>query len=361
MRNMKIPKKFIDKYGDNFPIYSYSKCSSLDNCVYEYYLSRIQKLDTEENIYGVVGSAVHDVLEKFYNKEIKFEEMPKLFEDKFFEIEIAGYYFNKTDRSKNKKMLQSYVGNIKHFFENHNIINSKILTEREVWVDIQNNIFIGYIDAIYCDDKNNYVILDYKTSSISGYTGKQKDEKAMQLLLYALALNQTNIPLESIKCGWNFLKYVNVTMKQVLKNNKIKEKVMIRERHKWVKECENQIKQELIEYYPDMLDWEIDILLQECTDKNNLKNLPKEIQNKFSLSDCIVYIDVNEEAIKNLEKYLLCKVKEINHRTENNDWDREDIDKKDSFYCNMLCGVKKHCKYYKDYVKNIGGNNGFFI
>lgn len=353
-RELNIPQKFIDKYGKDFLIYSYSKCSSLDNCIYEYYLSRIKKVEIEENIYGVVGSIVHDILEQFYKKEIKFNDMPTLFEDRFFEIEMAGYYFNKTNKIKNKYMAKSYVDNIKHFFENHNIIQSKLFTEKEVWVDIQGNIFVGYIDAIYKEDKNKYVIIDYKTSSMSGYTGKKKDEKAMQLLLYALALNQANIPLENIRCGWNFLKYVNVTKYEILKNGKVKEKTKIAERFKWVKELENQIKKELIEYYPNMLEWEIDILFQECVDRNNLDKLPQEIKDKFYLSDCIVYIDVNEENIKNLKKYLLYKIEEIKNRTEKNNWDRKDIDKTDLFYCTMLCGSKKHCKYYKDYVKKYG-------
>ncbi|MFR4986479.1 MAG: PD-(D/E)XK nuclease family protein [Lachnospirales bacterium] len=355
VREIQIPQKFIDKYGSNFPIYSYSKCSSLDNCIYEYYLSRIKKVDIEENIYGVVGGIVHDILEKFYNKEIKFDDMPTLFEDKFFEIEMLGYCFNKTDKVKNETITKSYVDNIKHFFENHNIINSKIFTEKEVWIDIKGNVFVGYIDAIYRENKAKYVVLDYKTSSMSGYTGKKKDEKAMQLLLYALALKQANIPLENIKCGWNFLKYVNVTTYQVLKSGKVKEKVKIAERYKWVKELENQIKKELVEYYPDMLEWEIDILFQECVDKNNLDKLPQEIKDKFDLSDCIVYIDVNEQTIKNLENYLLDKIKEIKDRTEKKDWDRKNIDKNDLFYCTMLCGCKNHCKYYKDYV---GGYRG---
>lgn len=66
-------------------------------------------------------------------------------------------------------------------------------------------------------------------------------------------------------------------------------------------------------------------------------------------------IDVNEQTIKNLENYLLDKIKEIKDRTEKNDWDRKDIDKTDSFYCNMLCGCKKYCKYYKDYISEYGG------
>lgn len=355
-RKLNIPKKFIDKYGNNFPIYSYSRCSSLDNCVYEYYLSRIKKVDTEENIYGIVGEIVHNILESFYNKKIKFSDMPILFEDKFFEIEMAGYCFNKSDKIKNKNMTKTYVDNIKHFFENHNVVKNKLFTEKEVWIDIDGNVFVGYIDAVYREDKDKYVILDYKTSSMSGYIGKKKDEKAMQLLLYALALNQANIPLENIKCGWNLLKYVNVITYQVSKSGKIKKKSKVTERCRWVKECKNEVKKELIEYYPNMLEWEIDIMFQECIDNNNLKTLPQEIQDKFYLNDCIVYIDVNKENIKKLENYLLNKIKEIKKRTEKDDWNRENIDKADSFYCTMLCGVKKHCKYYKDYVKQYGGN-----
>lgn len=354
MREKNIPQKFIDKYGDAFPIYSYSRCSSIDNCIYEYYLSRIKQLPTEDNIYGVLGGISHDILESFYNKEIEFKDMIEIFENKFLEKEIAGYCFNKNDKVKNRKMTNSYFNSIKHFFETHNVINKKVFSEKEVWINIKDNIFVGYIDAIYREDKKNYVILDYKTSSMSGYTGKKKDEKAMQLLLYALALNQAGIPLENIKCGWNFLKYVNVTKKEILKNGNIKETVKSAERSKWVKEINKQIKNELIKYYPDKIEWEIDILLQECIDKNSIDSLPNEIKGKFYLSDCIVYIEVNQEKIQELENYLLSKIKEIKDRTERNDWGRDEITQTDSFYCTMLCGSKKHCKYYTNYLNKYG-------
>lgn len=345
-----MPKRFVDKYGKDCPRYSYSRCATMDTCVYEYYLSRILGKEVESNIYGVAGGIAHDILEDFYNQKIKFDEMEGIFINKFTELEILGYKFNANDRDRNKRMMSTYRENIKHFFNNHNVINKKVFTEKEVWVDICGNIFLGYIDAIYREDKQNYVILDYKTSNINGYLGDGKQKKGMQLLLYALALNQANIPLKNIKCGWNFLKYVTVKISTDLKNGGTNLKNKNVERKKWVQECRNEIKKEMLKLYTDMHEWEIDIILQQCIDKNNIDDLDEVIRNKFTINDCIIFIDVNEQNIKTMEDYLLKCINEIKERTKNNDWEIKDIDKNKSFYCTTLCGCKKYCKYYQKYL-----------
>ena len=73
-RKIVIPKKYIDKYGDeNIKMWSFSKISSFsDGCSWEYYLSRILKKKGINNSYAILGGICHDILESFYNGEIKY-------------------------------------------------------------------------------------------------------------------------------------------------------------------------------------------------------------------------------------------------------------------------------------------------
>ena len=353
-RKLNIPKNFIDKYGTNFPIWSYSKCSSIDNCIYEYFLSKILKYPSEQNIYSEVGGLVHNILEDFYNKKIPYGNMKNKFIEDFENTLFLGYKFYK-DKKKNDITVKSYQKSIEHFFDTHNIIPYKIYTEKEVWIEIDNHVFVGYIDVMYQDEDKNIYILDYKTSSISGYTGKKKEEKAMQLLLYALALNQLGFPLERIKCCWNFLKYVDVEIETVNSKGKITYKKYRKERNKWIEGIKEFLFKELIMEFPDLLEWEIDIKIEECIRMNSIDTLPDSIKNKIQLYDAIEYIDVNEDNIEKVKRYLVKNIQEINSRTKNENWNREyPIDKGSSFYCSNLCGLKKYCKYYQDYIEKWG-------
>ena len=352
-REMKIPNNIKKKYGEKFPIWSYSKCSAIDNCVYEYYLNRILKYKSMSNIYSEVGEVVHNILETFYDKKIKYEDMASIFKEKFSNIEMLGYRFYK-DTIKNKKFSKAYQDCLINFFKTHKVNPYKIYSEKEVWTEIDNNVFVGYIDVLFQDEEKNTYILDYKTSSISGYIGKKKKEKGMQLLLYALALNQLGFPLHKIKCCWNFLKYVEVTIEEINTKGEMKYKTHIKERNNWIDGIKKFLLKELTICYPNLLEWELDLKIEQCISENSLNSLPKSIQDKVKLNDAIIYIDVNEEEIENLKNYLRNNINEINHRIESQEWDIEPISKNNSFYCVNLCGVKKHCKYYKDYIEKYG-------
>ena len=215
---IKIPKKYIDKYGDKIKLWSYSKLGTYHNCKHEYYLNRILKYKSKDNIYNLCGGIAHDILEDLYNSKIEYEDMCNIFESNFLAVEVGNYKFT-SDKEANNRMTKKYKDCLVDFFKTHNKVDGKVLCEREIWADINGNIFIGYVDAIH-KEEGVYIITDYKTSSISEYKGKKLKEKQKQLLLYALALYQLGIPLENIKVRWNFLKYKNVSYIQ--KNGKIK-------------------------------------------------------------------------------------------------------------------------------------------
>lgn len=350
----KVPTRFTEKYGEKFPIWSYSRLTTLDTCTHEYYLARILKKPQKQNIYGLSGGIAHDILEKLYNNEIKYEEMAGIFEREFMAIELGDYKFS-TDPDKNRKMRETYKQNVKLFFENHIPMDGKVSNELEVWIDVDGHVFIGYIDNILKDKDGNYIITDYKTSGITEYTGAKKVQKSMQLLLYALALMQIGVPQEKIKCRWNFMKYtkIGIHYKTKAKKDNEKYKETIGERTKWVDKVQKQLRKDMIAFYTNLEEWEIDLMLNECIQNNNLDTIDESISKNYILSDAYVYADVTDETIQALKDYLIGQIELEQSKDKNNeeDWSREEIPDGGNFYCATLCGVRNHCKYWKNYMK----------
>lgn len=419
------PKHLVNKYGDAFPIWSYSRVSSYKNCPHEYYLSRILKKESVDNLYSKLGGLSHDALESYYNGEIKYEDMLNRFENEFLDYEMADMKFVK-DEVQNEKMIKKYKNSMIHFFKNHIPITQKVLSEKEVWVDTGMVAFIGYIDAIHKDDDGFYNITDYKTSSMGNeYKGENLLHKQEQLLLYALALVQLGIPLETIKIRWNFLKYTNIVFNHMIsvtymKNGKltkssmrkdemikklspqlkkdmlelfpklsakelkeniniliedgsldslpksIKDKYIIEpiikigERHKWVESIKTQLKKDLIAY--GLSDVEAEIMCIDSISSNTLENVPEEVRNNYRLEDAYLYGDVSQKNIDRLIDNMNKTVLDINIKGSDDpsEWEENKLenDDKNPYYCNNLCGVRKDCKFYQEYIENLRRQSG---
>lgn len=352
-QKIQVPERIKNKYGENFKIWSFSKCSSVEACIHEYYLSRIKKKPQTENVYSLCGTVAHDALEKFYNGQIQYEDMLKEFETEFLGIELGNYKFS-NDEEKNRKMRDTYKANMMLFFQQHIPMKGKVSNELEVWIEVDGHVFIGYIDNILKDEEGNYIITDYKTSGLSDYTGAKRPKKAMQLLLYALGLIQLGVPMEKIKCRWNFLKYtrIGITYKTKAKKDNIKYKETVAERTKWVDKVQKQLRKDMIAHYTNLEEWEIDIMLNECIKNNSLETLDEEISKNYVLSDDYEYIDVTDESIQMMKDYLVEKINLIESKDKDNeeDWVRDELPDGGSFYCATLCSVRKHCKYWRRYL-----------
>lgn len=284
------PKNLIDKYGNDFTIWSYSRIGTYKGCPHEYYLSRILKKESKGNLYTALGSLSHQQLEDFYNGEIKYEDMLDKFESAFLDYEMADLRFVKDD-SQNEKMIKKYKESMIHFFNNHIPITQKVLSEREVWVDTGLAVFIGYVDAIHKDEDGFYNITDYKTSSMGAeYKGENLLHKQEQLLLYALALTQLGIPLETIKIRWNFLKYTNIRYDHMvsvtyMKNGKLTTSTMRKE--EMIKKLSPQLKKDILEVYADLTTKELKYIIEKLAEEGDLSSLPDEVVSKYEINPVV--------------------------------------------------------------------------
>ena len=81
-------------------LWSWSRVNCVHNSLYEYFLKYVARIkeDRDDSIYKVTGGITHDILEKFYNKEIKYEKMVELFHDGWMTaFDIAELKFNRSD------------------------------------------------------------------------------------------------------------------------------------------------------------------------------------------------------------------------------------------------------------------------
>lgn len=349
-------EKIKNKHGVD-KLWSWSKMNTYMTSKFEYLLKYIlkSKEDRCDSCYTTLGTICHDTLEKFYEGKIKYENMIDDYNDGFTTaITIADLKFCRSDEEKNKSIGEKYNENLIHFFKNHVPYKHKLLVEKPIVVNINGNVFVGYIDGLYKDDDDVYTILDFKSSSI--YTGKTLEENSGQLTIYAIGLYQMGIPLDKIKACFNFLKYCTIKYEQ--KNGAVKYRNV--ERCKIGDSLQSNAKTWLKHF-----GYEPDAYLKEMLDTNSIDCLPNEVKNKYEISDCHVDIGFSESLMQKWSDFITTTLKDIELREKDYEetksmqcfWDDEEDVKAQSYYFANLCAYSatKHLPY-KAYLEKYEEN-----
>lgn len=356
MRLSKEDLENVKRFYNVNELWSWSKLSTYMTSPFEYYLKYIahKKEDRTDCVYAPMGSICHAIIEDFYSKKIPYEKMLPNFEDGWvINMDVIDLKFDRNDAKKNESIKKKYKENLTHFFKYHNKIPYKVDLERFMTAKIGEHVFQGYIDASYEDDDGINYIIDWKTST--EYKGKDLEEKSGQLIVYAIGLHQRGIPYEKMRIGWNFLKYVTVTISQ--KNGKTKERHI--ERRELGEALQSNAKVWLKEFgYAEQMD----DYLKQMIDTNSIECLPEEVQKKYVVSDCYVYLDNIEALVNKWEKIIVDTITDIKLReadykeTENNKcfWDTDENVKAQSFYFATLCGYSANLHLpYKAYLEKL--------
>lgn len=336
--------------------WSWSKVHCFQTSPYEYYLKYIlkEKEDRQDCIYTTTGSICHDVIEKYYTGQINYEDMINEFEDGWtVAYDVAQLKFDRNDEEKNKKIGDKYYENLQHFFRNHTVLKNKPIIEQFIKIKIGAHLFQGYIDCCFKDDDGNYNIIDWKSSSI--YKGSKAEEESGQLVLYAIGLNQMGVPFDKLRIAWNFLKYCTIQYEQA--NGTIKTRDVDRckvgeslqtNARMWLKKLGYENESE--EY------------LMALLDTNNIEVLPKELQEKYVVSDCYVYVDLTDKLINKWTDTILNTIKDIclrekdyeDTKSEMTFWDSDESVKSQSYYFSTLCGYSANLhKPYAKYLETL--------
>lgn len=328
-------------------VWSWSRMNTYMTSKFEYLLKYIlkSKEDRCDSCYTTLGTVCHDTLDRFYEGEIEYEDMIDDYNDGFTTaITIAELKFNRSDEEKNKSIGEKYNENLVHFFKNHTVYKYKLLVEKPIVVNIDGNVFVGYIDALYKDDDGYYHIIDFKSSSI--YTGKTLEENSGQLTIYAIGLHQMGIPYDKIKAQFNFLKYCTIKYEQ--KNGAIKYRNV--ERCKIGESLQSNAKTWLKHF-----GYEPDEYLKMLLDTNGIDCLPEEVKEKYEITDCHVDVDLSDKAIKKWFDIVTDTLIDIEMREKDYEetkslqcfWDDEADVQAQSYYFANLCAYSatKHLPY----------------
>lgn len=348
-------EKVKEQYGVD-ELYSWSKVNCFMTSPYEFYLKYVlhKEEDADNCAYAPMGGIAHDIIEKYYEKEIKHSDMIDRFTDGWVTaINIADLKFDRNDEIKNDKIKTKYKEDLEHFFKTHNTIKHNIMLEKFIATKIGDYVLQGYIDAVYKDNDGFYHIVDWKTST--KYSGKTAEEKAGQLVVYAIGLNQMGVPRDKIKICWNFLKYCTVQYEQA--NGAVKTRDI--ERFELGEKLQSNIKMWLKKLgYEEQIDYYLKLVI----DTNSIECLPEEVQEKYVLSDCYVYVDLTDKLINRWIEDIVNNIKDIKLREKDYEetlsekvwWDTEDSVKSQSYYFSTLCGFSPRLhKPYSEYLEKL--------
>lgn len=343
------------KYGVD-ELFSWSKVNCFMTSPYEFYLNYVlhKKPDRDDCAYAPMGGITHQVIEDYYSNKIEYGNMIGQFSDGWMTaIDIADLKFDRNDEVKNNNIKNKYKVDLEHFFNNHKRIENKVELERFLAAKIGDYVLQGYADAITKDEDGNFVIIDWKTST--KYDKKKLEEHSGQLTVYAIALTQFGVPLEKIRCAFNFLKYCTVEYEQA--NGTVKTRDI--ERFELGEKLQSNLKVWLKKLgYEDQMD----DYLKMVVDTNGIECLPKDVQDKYKISDCYCFIDLNEKLVDKWNKEIIATIKDIEMRRKDYEetkneriwWDSEDSVKEQSYYFSTLCGYSGTLhKPYGEYLEKL--------
>lgn len=271
--------------------YSISRLECFCDCQHEFYLTYVKGLRSEgENIYGYLGSKVHEILEELQVGDITIEEALERYDESIEDAEILGFEFI-TEKSGNtwKECVRNYIENFTP------IECTEYGVEEAFQIDIEGIKVRGHIDFWYKDEDGMIKVIDYKTST--KYAKKDLPKYGRQLILYAYALEQ--LGKGKVKdVSWDFLKYAAKP-------------------------------------------WRKSYTLKERNEISDLDGI--------EYKKGIVTLDYDEESKTNLLNWIKETVEEINSKDVDNPYDWKPCsDYRQSFSCKNLCDHYKlrNCMYH---------------
>lgn len=350
---MGLLKQREELYKSGAEIYSISKLSVYDQCPGSYKESYIDKLPKADNVYALIGGAIHDGLEEIYNNNYDDAKNREILQQRYDEILAKIDNFNNTDNSY-KLEFPKYMGEngieiafkscITNFINTFKREEGKRKNEYFILWKLDNGAWVqGFIDTIIPDiekstPEQRYVkIVDYKTST--KWRGKQDTiEHGRQLVLYAYILEKlTGMKVSYI--GWNMLKYINVKYKGKTRK---KNTLFLRNKLMTAKDgILKEIQAALTDKGYDIID-QADII-EKAVETNRI---PEEVADMFEVWEGYLDHEYNEETLQEALNFVNNTIEKIRNDKE---FIKSDITKDKEMYCNFLCNTRIHCEKLKNY------------
>lgn len=336
-------------------LYSISKLDCINNCLYEAFRTYKLHKRGKDNIYSVLGTKLHDVLEMIANYEATEDELLPTIQEELENVEMLGFEFIK-DRNGGDSIKTGWISDMENFAKTFKFPEGNYETEQLfIYKTDEGKYLQGYIDLIDCNDDGTITIIDHKSSSM--YTKEGIEEHSRQLLTYLLGKEQEGFNVKKI--AWHFMKYAEIEF-MGKKTVKSKEKTLLNkviERKKIGSEMSKYVEQDLFEAGYDEIDSEI--ILDKFQKTNMFDCLPEEIRSKYTIKPHVLEYEITEEAKESCKKYIKDTIEKWESLGEDEknyppvsftkiQKNGKEVD--NTFYCHNLCGHSSECKYYQDYL-----------
>ena len=346
-------QELFDK-GKN--VYSHSKLSTIDNCLYGSYLTYVKHEKGQNNIYALAGGKIHDALEHIVNGEKDESCLLPTLEEELSDYEMLGIDFPK-DRNGEDSIRKGWISNMTHFCNTFKKPKGKFITEKFLLLKVDEDHYLqGYCDLIKIIDEENKIVSVYDWKTSSQFSKEDLLHHGRQLVIYQMALEQLGYTVK--ECAWIMLKYCTIQyMGRKRSNSKtdtLIEKVC--ERKKIIQELKDDIEIRLINLGYDEVD--IEIMLNEALESNSLSGLPKEVRDRYKITPYVRKYEVTEE----IKEECIGFIKSISELWEGLDKKEtsypprkftkvtktgKEVD--DIFFCTNLCN-HKNCPHLRKYL-----------
>ena len=192
--------------------YSHSRLSTFENCPLQYKFKYIDRLTATlgDTIEAFMGSRVHDTLEKLYTDLLKsrmlsmdelLDYYQKNWEEKWEDdIRVIKKDYTADDyRRTGEKCLKDYYRRY-HPFDQGRTIG----IEERIRVDLgEGRKLTGFIDRLVRNERENYEIHDYKTSS--RLPTQDQADRDRQLALYQIGVGEMWDDVKEVELVWHYL------------------------------------------------------------------------------------------------------------------------------------------------------------
>lgn len=346
MGQREIDPRLQELFNTKQNVYSISKINTIAQCLYQAYKTYILHQRGKDNVYGIMGGKVHDALEKIINNEATEKDLLPALQSELNDMSMLGIDFPK-DFKGGTSIRDGWIGDMEHFCNNFIKPSGKFETEELILLQLGEHRWLqGYVDLIKNNKDGSISIYDWKTSS--QFTKETLLEHGRQLVTYAIAKEKEGLKVKEV--AWIMLKYVEVKFMGKARSNSKNETEIIKvlNRRKIISELKDYIESDLCKLGYGEVD--IDIMLSNALNNNDMKLLPKEVQDKYIIKPYVRKYEITDELKQETLDYIN-KTADLFESLgkDENEWTGLEVDKKNSFFCNCLCSHGHDCPYVKKY------------
>lgn len=341
-------------YDSGKQVYSISKANTIDQCLYQAYLTYVKKAKGKQQVYGICGTKVHDTLEMIMKGEAEESALLSAIDEEIEAMDLIGISFPK-DRLGGDSIRNNWLINMRHFATHFVRPVGTFEEEQFVLYPLSDQRYVqGYIDLIRVIDHEKKIVEVYDWKTSSQFSDKDLIHHGRQLVFYSLALERMGYTVR--KAAWIMLKYVKVSfMGKAKKNSKEKSLITkVLERRQIGKMLEPYLRADLEEMGYDI--FSIDEIIDSVIRTNEV---PPTLRNSYKIIPYVRTYEITDELRQECIRYLNNSADRFEACQRSGDWPEMKIDKGNEFFCSVLCNHGDKCPFLKDYLDKMNPTDDF--